>query len=142
MIGIDSNLLIYVHRAGLPEHRAARRALESAAADSRGWGIALPSIAEFWSVATHPAAGALASTPPQAQAFLQALISEAGCQVWAPSQGSWGRLTHLAQELRIRGARIFDLQIALTAFENGATEIWTHDRNFVSFPGLRVRDPL
>ena len=38
--------------------------------------------------------------------------------------------------------RLFDLQIALTAVENGAREIWTHDRNFLSLPGLRVRDPL
>jgi len=42
----------------------------------------------------------------------------------------------------VQGPRIFDLQIALTAFENGATEIWTHDRNFLSLPGLRVRDPF
>jgi len=34
------------------------------------------------------------------------------------------------------------LQAALAAWENGATEIWTHDRSFVAMPGMRVRDPL
>jgi predicted nucleic acid-binding protein len=48
----------------------------------------------------------------------------------------------LAEELDVRGLRIFDLQIALAAFDNGATEIWTHDRNFVAVPGMLVRDPL
>jgi len=44
--------------------------------------------------------------------------------------------------LGIHGARIFDLQIALIALENGATEIWTHDRNFLKIPGLKIHDPL
>ena len=45
-------------------------------------------------------------------------------------------------ELKIVGRRIFDLQIALIAFENGATELWSHDKNFVGVPGLKVSDPL
>jgi hypothetical protein len=41
-----------------------------------------------------------------------------------------------------RGPRIFDLQIALTAFEGGARELWTADSKFVSVPGLPVVFPL
>ncbi len=48
----------------------------------------------------------------------------------------------LAAALRVQGPRIFDLQIALTAFDNGAAEVWTHDSHFVGFPGVRVHDPL
>jgi predicted nucleic acid-binding protein len=47
-----------------------------------------------------------------------------------------------ARQWRVCGARIFDLQIAMIAAENGATQIWTHDRAFVSIPGLRAVDPL
>jgi predicted nucleic acid-binding protein len=47
-----------------------------------------------------------------------------------------------AADRNVRGPRIFDLQIALTALDNGAREVWTHDRAFVSIPGLRVHDPL
>lgn len=36
----------------------------------------------------------------------------------------------------------FDLQIALIALENSATHIWTHDRNFVGVPGLKIHDPI
>jgi predicted nucleic acid-binding protein len=35
-----------------------------------------------------------------------------------------------------------DLQIALTALEHGAGEIWTHDRHFLAVPGLPINDPL
>ncbi len=142
MIAIDTNLLIYAHRAALPEHREAREAIEAASRDPRGWGITLPSIAEFWGVVTHPASSGGASTPRQAQGFLRELIVEAGARLWMPREGFWERLVELARELRVAGPRVFDLQIALTAVENGAVEIWTHDRQFVAFPGVRVRDPL
>jgi predicted nucleic acid-binding protein len=62
--------------------------------------------------------------------------------LWEPGAGFADRLLRAAAERGVRGARIFDLQIALTAVEAGAREIWTHDRDFVSVPGLRVRDPL
>jgi len=47
-----------------------------------------------------------------------------------------------ASSLKVHGRRIFDLQIAAIALEHGAREIWTHDRNFVSVPGVKVHDPL
>ena len=47
----------------------------------------------------------------------------------------------LARRLHVRGVRIFDLQIALVAADAGATELWSHDRQFVSLPGLPVVNP-
>lgn len=142
MIAIDTNLLIYAHRSGLAEHRAAKRALQKASADARGWGIPFPCVAEFWSVVTHPESAGGGSAPSKARAFLRALILEAGAKVWAPSEGCWERVTSLAVNLGVRGPRIFDLQIALTAFDNGATEIWTHDRGFLTVAGMALHDPL
>ena len=48
----------------------------------------------------------------------------------------------LAIEKQVAGLRVYDMQIALTAWDNGATEIWTTDRRFTSVPGLRVSDPF
>jgi predicted nucleic acid-binding protein len=44
--------------------------------------------------------------------------------------------------MKIAGTRVYDLQIALIALENGATQLWSHDSAFVGVPGLLVRDPL
>ena len=52
------------------------------------------------------------------------------------------RLMRWAASLRVSRKGIFDLQIAVIAYEHGAHEIWTHDRNFVSVPAVKVRDPL
>ncbi len=141
MIALDTNLLVYAHRAGLPEHRAARRAIERAGRDARGWGIAVASVAEFWSVVTHPESRGGASSAARASGFLGAL-SAAGARVWLPGAGFADRLLGLAGRLGVQGPRVFDLQIALTAFDNGAAELWTHDARFVALPGLRIHDPL
>ncbi|MGH7278464.1 MAG: type II toxin-antitoxin system VapC family toxin [Candidatus Rokuibacteriota bacterium] len=141
MIAVDSNLLIYAHRAATPEHRAARRALERAAGGASGWGIALPSIAEFWAVVTHPAASGRPSTGGEASRFIASLVT-AGAQLWLPGAGFAERLLRVAADRKVMGARIFDLQIALIALESGARELWTHDRAFQSLTGLVTHDPL
>jgi toxin-antitoxin system PIN domain toxin len=142
MIAFDTNLLVYAHRLRYAEHDAAVRTIQKASEEPGGFGIPLPCIAEFSSIVTHPSGLGRPSTGEETHLFLDSLISETGAEVWLPITGFWSRLLRLATDLRVSGKRIFDLQIALIAFENGATEIWTHDRNFTRIPGLRVHDPL
>lgn len=141
MIAIDTNLLVYAHRARTPQHAGARKAIERAAASPGGWGMAAAVLPEFWSVATHPASEGRPSDPSDAAAFVRALI-EAGAMIWLPGPGFGERLLQVASDLALRGPRVFDLQIALTAFEGGAMELWSHDAAFVTVPGLRLHDPL
>ena len=141
MIAIDTNLLIYAHRAGTPEHRSARSAIEAACGLAGGCAITLPSIAEFFSVVTHPAANGRPSSAEDAAAFLAAM-EEAGIVVLRPGLSFATRLLQTAADLAVKGPRIFDLQIALCALDGGATELWTHDANFVKIPGLVIHDPL
>lgn len=138
MIAVDTNLLVYAHRASTPQHLRARAALENAAADRRGWGIAAPCVAEFWSTVTHPAVKK-PSTTNEASEFIRSLLRDGEGKVWLPALGFEDRLLECASDLEVTGGRIFDLQIALTALENGATVIWTHDENFIRIPGLRVQ---
>jgi hypothetical protein len=140
MIAIDTNLLVYAHRSRAPQHRASRRAIERAAGQGR-WGFALASLAEFWAVVTHPSAEGRPSSPDEAASYLDALAAF-GAEVWEPRDGFAGRLMQLATDLDISGPRVFDLQIALTAFERGATQLWTLDARFVKMPGLRVVNPV
>ena len=141
MIALDTNLLVYAHRSSVRQHRAARRAITRASRHPEGWGVSLAVVFEFWSVVTHPAAAGRPSRPEEAAAFVAALES-AGAQVWMPGVGFGPRLAQLAVAQSVTGPRIFDLQIALTAFEGGSTELWTADRRFVSVPGLPVVFPL
>ncbi len=141
MIALDTNLLIYAHRAGTPQHPSAKRAIEAALNSGLGCGITLPTLSEFWSIVTHPASTGKPSTARQASEFISALV-ESGLFVWSPGPLFGERLMQAAVDLKITGVRVFDLQIALTAFDNGAHEIWSHDAQFATLPGLKLVDPL
>ncbi|TAN20652.1 MAG: PIN domain-containing protein [Acidobacteria bacterium] len=141
VIAIDTNLLVYAAGQTSPQHEAAQAAIEQARSHPEGWGVPFPVIAEFWSVITGRSAGARPATPAEA-AWILADLGAAGAQLWFPTPGTESALRDLARKLDVRGARIFDLQIALIARENGARELWTHDAGFMPIPGLRLRDPL
>src|SRR5207237_6602074 len=130
MIALDTNLLIYAHREGASEHEAARSAVLAAVDDPRGWGICLPSVAEFWSIVTHPKFPGGPSSPSVVTHFFHYLIVEGHGHIWTPGHGFGERLMRWAASQKLRGRRIFDLQIAVIAYEHGAREIWTHDHNF------------
>lgn len=67
---------------------------------------------------------------------------EAGVEELVPGPGFAARLVQAAADLRVTGARIFDLQIGLCALDGGAVDLWTHDRGFVKILGLVIHDPL
>jgi uncharacterized protein len=142
VIALDTNLLVYAHRSGTAEHSAAQRAIEEACSSRRGCGVPEQVIAEFWSVVTHPAAAGGPSSPDDAARFLRALEDDGGVVVFTPGPGFGARLVQTAVDLKVRGPRVFDLQIALCALDGGASELWTRDERFVKVPGLRVRNPL
>ena len=142
MIALDTNLLVYAHRRSVPEHRGAREAVLRAARDPAGWGISQPVVAEFWSIVTHPTASGGPSTPAQAASFLRGLMRDGEMKVWMARDDFTENFSKAAVTLAVSGGRVFDLQIALIAAEHGAREIWTHDRNFLRLPGLRIHDPL
>ncbi len=109
MIAVDTNLLVYAHRAAVPEHKSAQGALEQASRHDRGWGVAVSCLAEFWGLVTHAKAAGRPSTPAEAKDFVRVLVNDGGLQLWSPGPGFGPRLLQMATELSISGRRIFDL---------------------------------
>ena len=140
MIAIDTNILIYAHRSGAEQHKAARETVERAAATA-AWGFSFVVVSEFWSQVTHPRYPGAPSSARKARGFMGALI-EAGASIFVPGKGFAERLMLEATNHGVQGVRIFDLQIALAARDNGAHEIWTCDRKFVRIRGLKVVNPI
>ena len=117
MIAFDTNLLVYAHRAKTKEHGKAIKALEAAFLSGKGCGIALFTLSEFWSIVTSFALDR-PSSPSEATDFISTLFDKSHLALWTPENNFGARLMGMAAELKVKGARIFDLQIALTALEN------------------------
>ena len=142
MIAIDTNLLIYAHREGCSEHRASQEAIERADSLPGGWCIPLPCLLEFWSVVTHVTASGGPTRPDVALRFIEALTAPGHAGILQPAGNFTKRCLQAALRMDVRGARVFDLQIAVLCQDGGVSELWTHDRGFVTLPGLAVHDPL
>jgi predicted nucleic acid-binding protein len=56
--------------------------------------------------------------------------------------GYWKSLKPLLLDGRIEGPRVHDARIAALCLLHGVDELWSADRDFSRFPGLKVRNPL
>ncbi len=103
MIAVDTNLLVYAHRAGCPEHEQASQAIEEAANSGDEWGIPASCVFEFWSVVTHPASTGGASTPSTARGFIDGLLETAGAVILPPPAAMAPRCLQQADQMAVCG---------------------------------------
>jgi predicted nucleic acid-binding protein len=137
MIAIDTNLLVYAHRARTPQHGRARSAIEAAATQRQYRGRGVTGVL----AGRHASRVRGSPIDTRGSRRFRARAHRRGRHEM-PGPGFGERLLQTAAALGVSGPRIVGLQIAVTAFEGGATELWTHDGGFVAVPGLRVSDPL
>lgn len=142
MIAIDTNLLVYAHRADCEFHRAALKALGAVAMLSDGWAIPSPCVHEFWSVVTGPAFGARSTPPEIAFEALRNWVAHPRCRVLGETDAHLGLLEALSQRASLRGGAVHEARIAAICIGHRVEELWTADRDFDRFPDLRTRNPL
>ena len=142
MIAVDTNLLVYAHRADVQWHAPAKAALRELAEGNLLWGIPSPCLSEFLAVVTG-FKGSIVATP------LEQALKQAAEWLRAPSASLLHctdrhpkTLFDLARAAKIRGGQFHDARIAAICIENGVTELWTADRDFSRFPQLKTRNPL
>ena len=141
MIAVDTNLLVYAHRTDSPWHEAAKQCLEDLVGTETEWAIPWPCLHEFLGIVTR-------STIFKPPTPLEAAITQIDYWLEAPTltllgegPGYWLELRELMAHAKITGAMIHDARIAAICIQHDA-ELWSADRDFGRFPGLRVRNPL
>jgi toxin-antitoxin system PIN domain toxin len=142
MIAVDTNVLIYAFRAEMDAHPVAAAALGRLAESGRPWAIPWPCVHEFLAKVTHPRVFEKPATPAQAIEQLSAWSSSPWF-VFLPESGE--HLLVLADVLRASrtaGSSVHDAKIAAICLGHAVHELWSADRDFSRFPGLRVRNPL
>lgn len=142
MIAVDTNLLIYAHRADSSWHRQALMKLQRLSESGSGWAIPWPCIHEFLATVTKPV-----FRPPtaigDAIAAIEAWLSNPGRAVAiGETSGHLEMLRKICVRGRIVGGAVHDSRIAAICIANGVTELWSADRDFSRFPDLKVVNPL
>ena len=142
MIAVDTNLLVYAHRADAPWHREAAAAVEGLAEGTAPWALPWPCVHEFLAVVTHPAIFRTPSPRETALDAVDAWLASPSLALLAEAPDHRGRLQALVLRGRVSGPAVHDARIAALCLSHGVSELWTADRDFGRFPGLRARNPL
>lgn len=142
MIALDTNILIFAHREDSPFHAQALQCVKRLAHARATWAIPWPCIHEFIAIVTHsriyrpptPLARALDQVDAWMESPSLALLGE--------SERHWDQLRSLLVRGRIAGPQVHDARIAALCEQHGVQELWSADRDFGRFDGLKVRNPL
>ena len=141
MIAVDTNVLIYAHRAETGLHAVASSDLVALAEGPTRWGLPVFCIAEFIRVVTHRRVFNPPSTLSQATGFLEDLVASPSCRIVRPGTEFTRLLVETVLEAGARGNLVFAAQIVALCREHGIATILTNDRDFDRFRDLRVRHP-
>jgi toxin-antitoxin system PIN domain toxin len=142
MIAVDTNLLVYAHRAENPFHKAADNIIKPLAEGRASWAIPWPCLHEFYNIVTHPRIHQTLTPPSLAITQIDAWMESPSLVLLSENGSHWPLLRDLITKAKLQGAMVHDARIAALCLGHGVRELWSADRDFSRFPGLRVRNPL
>ncbi len=141
MIALDTNILVYAHRADSPFHERAGSLLRELVGGSAFFALPLPVVHEYLRVVTG-SKFAIPTPPDIACEQMDRLMRRRTAVTIAETSDHWLRLRALIEAARASGPLVYDARIAAICLAHGVRELWTADRDFSYFPALRTRNPL
>jgi len=141
MILIDANLLLYAYNPSSEQHKASREWLEEVLSGSQLVRFAWVSIWAFIRIAANPRVFARPLTVREAEAIVASWLEQPIASVLDPGERYWQVFAKLLHEGQATGPLVMDAALAAIAIEHGAT-LYSVDRDFLRFPGLKWQNPL
>lgn len=142
MIALDTNILVYAHRHDADFHTAAAKQVKALAEGKSAWAIPWPCLHEFFAITTHRTIYDPPSTGDQAMAQIDAWLAAPHLVLLGEPPGYWDELKAILISGKVAGPMVHDARIAALCLAHGVDELWSADRDFGRFGGLRVRNPL
>jgi toxin-antitoxin system PIN domain toxin len=139
VIAVDTNVLIYAHRAEAPRHAPALAALKQIAESGLPWAMPVFCISEFVRVVTHPRVFSPATSLEMALDYLERLLASPGARLLVPSPSFPAVFSETCRLAGARGNLVFDAQIVAVCREHGVDRILTDDRDFARFPQIEAQ---
>jgi uncharacterized protein len=142
MIALDTNILVYAHREDSPWHIQAEARVRELAEGRALWAIPWPCAHEFLAIVTHPRIYAPPTPLTLALDQVDAWLESPTLVVLAESERYWPELRQALTAGQVAGPQVHDARVAALCRLHGVRELWTADRDFSRFPGLKVQNPL
>ncbi len=142
MIAVDTNILVYAYLPRLAKHQPARSALGRLTASGKPWAIPWPCVHEFIAVVSNRKWHADAPSTSQLIEHVEIWQEAPGLRMLGIGSEHWSHFRRLLELSEASGGQVHDARIVAVCAEAGVTEIWTADRDFSRFPGVRIHNPL
>jgi toxin-antitoxin system PIN domain toxin len=136
VIAVDTNILIYAHRAEMPLHEAALSRLKGIVEANVPWALPVLCIGEFVRVVTHPRIFSPPTSLEVALEYLDHLLASPSARLLTPSARFGGRFAAVCRQAAVRGNLAFDAQVVAVCQEHGVDQVLTEDRDFSRFQGI------
>jgi toxin-antitoxin system PIN domain toxin len=141
MIVPDVNLLIYAYDTTCPDHEKARAWVEAAFSGDEPVGLPWQNIAAFLRILTYPGLMGERFTMGQVLAIVDEWLKLPHVRTIAPGDHYWALFQEMLVKGDVRGKLTTDAALAALTIEYGGI-LYTNDRDFARFPGLRWVNPL
>jgi toxin-antitoxin system PIN domain toxin len=141
VIVFDANILIYAYDSGSSRHTKARAWVEETLSGVEAVGLPWQAISAFLRVMTNRRLPGSRFSSEQAVQIVDGWLGQPNVRVLAPGEQYWPLLRQMVIEGQTSGALVSDAQIAALTIEYGGV-LYTADRGFARFPGLRWKNPL
>jgi toxin-antitoxin system PIN domain toxin len=142
LIAVDTNILVYAHRKDSAWHQRAAGCVRRLAEERSPWAIPWPCIHEFFAIVTHPRIYSPPSKPAQAIDQIEAWLESPSIVLLAEGDSYWPTLREVVGRAKTTGPQVHDARVAALCTSHGVRELWTADRDFSRFRGVRTRNPL
>jgi uncharacterized protein len=138
----DVNILLYASDAGSPYFERAKDFVESCIAQKEVFSLGWPTVMSYLRIVTHPAVFDHPLSPDEAMANIETLLSLPHARFLSEDEGFWAIYRATTSEVPTRGNLVPDAHLAALLRYHGVKTLYTHDRDFLQFPFLDVRDPF
>jgi toxin-antitoxin system PIN domain toxin len=141
MIVLDVNLLLYAYDGRSLPHEQAASWWQSAMSGPELIGLPWQTIHGFLRISTDNRISGSQVPMERALALVEQWMNLPNVRVLSPGEGHWSLLRTMLLEGQVRGPMATDAQLAALTIEYGGV-LYTSDRDFARFPGLRWVNPL
>lgn len=142
MIAVDTNILVYAHRFESPFNQVAFDRLNELASGKAAWAIPWPCLHEFLNVVTNPRVFVPPTSLERALAQIDIWLESPSLALLSESPTHWTTLRAILVDSAVTGPRVHDARIMALCLQHGVRELWSSDRDFSRFTGVRVVNPL
>ena len=134
-------MLISAFHVEASQHREAKALLGRLAQGPRPWALPWPCVLEFVSYVTGPRPRRPTSLGATS-AFLDLLFGSPYMRRLLPTRDTLDVLREVLDDSGVRGPDVHDAHIFALCLEHGVRELYTSDKGFRRFRGLKVTDPF